>query len=81
MFLVESAEKPDRPFRTGNLETLDWHWLGIPHSPNGPKKARKKKRFFLEWGRNAFVRHAAFSKHDAILQRIQPWPPKSPIPT
>ena len=46
MFLVESAEKPDRPFRTGNLETLDWHWLGIPHSPNGAKKARKKC-FFL----------------------------------
>ena len=47
MFLVESAEKPDRPFRTGNLETLDWHWLGIPHSPNGAKKARKKTVFFL----------------------------------
>ena len=45
MFLVESAEKPDRPFRTGNLETLDWHWLGIPHSPNGAKKARKKTDF------------------------------------
>ena len=45
MFLVESAEKPDRPFRTGNLETLDWHWLGIPHSPNGAKKARKKTVF------------------------------------
>ena len=58
-----------------------WHWLGIPGSPNGAKKARNKKRFFLEWGRNAFVRHAAFSKHDAILQRIQPWPPKNPIPT
>ena len=48
--------------------------------PTGQKR-QEKKRFFLEWGRNAFVRHAAFSKHDAILQRIQPWPPKNPIPT
>ena len=48
--------------------------------PTGQKR-QEKKRFFLEWGRNAFVRHTAFSKHDAILQRIQPWPPKNPIPT
>ena len=48
--------------------------------PTGQKR-QEKTRFFLEWGRNAFVRHAAFSKHDAILQRIQPWPPKNPIPT
>ena len=48
--------------------------------PTGQKR-QEKKRFFLEWGRNAFVRHTAFSKHDAILQRIQPWPRKNPIPT
>ena len=54
LFLVESAEKPDRPFRTGNLETLDWHWLGIPHSPNGAKKARKKT--FFSWMGSLCVR-------------------------
>ena len=54
--------------------------MGIPHSPNGSKKARKNM-FFLEWGPYAFVRHTAFGKNDAILQRIQPWPPKIPIPT
>ena len=57
-----------------------WHWLGIPHPANGAKKARKKQ-IFLERGPHASVRHTAFSKHDAILQRIQPWPPKIPIPT
>ena len=74
MFLVESAEKPDRPFRTGNPGSV------LLIHPTGQKR-QEKKLFFLEWGRNAFVRHAAFSKHDAILQRIQPWPPKNPIPT
>ena len=89
MFLVESAEKPDRPFRTGNPETTARRiWVRVTPGigsvflihPTGQKR-QEKKRFFLEWGRNAFVRHAAFSKHDAILQRIQPWPRKIPIPT
>ena len=56
-----------------------WHWLGIPHPANGAKKARKKL-IFLEQGPHASVRHTAFSKHDGILQRIQPWPPNIPIP-
>ena len=48
--------------------------------PTGQKR-QEKKMFFLERGPHASVRHTAFSKHDAILQRIQPWPPKIPIPT
>ena len=41
--------------------------------PNG----KEKKSFFLEWGLCASACHTDFSKHDAILQRIQPWPRKN----
>merc|ERR1711966_431732 len=48
--------------------------------PTGQKR-KEKILIFLERGPHASVPHTAFSKHDAILQRIQPWPPKNPIPT
>ena len=35
MFLVETAEKPDRPFRTGNPETLENTKIVLTGSPRG----------------------------------------------
>ena len=55
MFLVESAEKPDRPFRTGNPETTARRiWVRVTPGigsvflihPTGQKR-QEKKCFFL----------------------------------
>ena len=57
------------------------YWNSGCSSSTERGKTGKKKKFFLEWGLCASVCHTDFSKHDAILQRIQPWPRKIPIPT